>query len=145
MASPADIPLFIFRKTKIPLLHKSMNAYSLRQRTLADNIANADTPGFRRSEVKFEEDLKKVLKGNGVKGARTHEKHFQIGVGNVKDLKPRISLPDDRSLASGKNNVNIDKEMAELAKNSIRFQAASQLMSRTFTKLKSAIRGEAAR
>jgi flagellar basal-body rod protein FlgB len=122
-----------------------MNAYSLRQRSLADNIANVDTPGFQRSEVSFEKDLKKVISGRGVKGATTHDKHIDIGIGNVRDLRPKIQISKDQTLASGKNNVNIDKEMAELAKNSIRFQAASQLMSRTFTKLKSAIRGEAVR
>ena len=142
MAIANNVPLFIFRKTSIPKLHKSLDAYTLRQRSITDNIANVDTPGFRRSEVRFEEDLKKVLNNRGVKGKRTRGKHFQIGVGNLKSLRAKIQIPKDPSIASGKNNVNIDTEMANLAKNAIRFQAASQYISNTFRSLKGAIRGE---
>ena len=141
MAIANNVPLFIFRNTSIPKYHKSLDAYTLRQRTISDNIANVDTPGFRRSEVKFEEDLKKVLTKRGVTGKRTRDKHFKIGVGNLKSLRAKIHIPKDASLASGKNNVNIDTEMANLAKNAIRFQAVSQFMSGTFRRLKSAIRG----
>ncbi len=140
-----DIPSFIFSKTRIPVLHKSLDAYSKRQKSIADNIANINTPGFRRSEVRFEEELKKTLDKEGIQGRRTHEKHMPIGRMDLKDLKPRYVLPDDPTLRSGQNNVDIDQEMAELAKNQIRFQAASQLMAGQFNSLKSAIRGESVR
>jgi len=137
-----DLTAFIFRKTKIPLLHKGLDAYSKRQKSIADNIANVDTPGFRRSEVRFEEDLIKALDKNGVKGYRTHKMHIPIGRLPIEELKPEYVIPDDPSLASGLNNVNIDHEMAELAKNQIRYQGARQLIEGQFNTLKSAIRGE---
>jgi len=140
-----NVPNFIFRKTSAPLLHKALSAYALRQRSISDNIANVNTPGFHRSEVQFEEDLKKVLRQRGVKGKRTHDRHFNIGVTNIAQLKGRVVLSKDPTLASGVNNVDIDKEMVEAAKTAIRFQAAAQRIHGSYSSLQSAIRGEAVR
>ncbi len=140
-----NVPKFIFDKTNMSLLHKGLTAYSMRQKSIADNIANVDTPGFRRSEVTFEEDLKAALEKKRVKGYVTHSKHFQIGRVDIEKVKGRYVIPKDRTLKSGMNNVDIDKEMAELAKNQIRYQGASQLMKSIFNRLKSAIRGEVVR
>lgn len=136
---------FIFSKTKIPVLHKSLDAYAMRQKSISDNIANVDTPGYRRSEVKFEENLKAALDKKGLFGYRTHPKHMRVGKPRIDELKPIPFIPKDESLASGKNNVDIDHEMAELAKNQIRFAYAARFVERSFAKLKSAIRGEPVR
>ena len=141
----ADIPNFIFRKTNIPLLHKGLRAYSMRQKSIADNIANVDTPGFRRSEVTFEEDLKAAFKKKGIGGYVTHENHMPIGGREIEEVKPKYIIPKDPTLASGMSNVDIDKEMAELAKNQIRYQGASILIGNIFSRLRSAIRGESVR
>jgi len=133
---------FIFSKTKIPVLHKSLEAYAMRQKSISDNIANVDTPGYKRSEVAFEEDLKAALDKRGLFGYRTHPKHMRVGKPKLDEVKPVPFIPEDDSLASGKNNVDIDHEMAELAKNQIRFSYAARLMERSFSRLKSAIRGE---
>ena len=140
-----DFPRFIFDKTEIPLLEKGLRAYSMRQKSIADNIANVDTPGFSRSEVNFEEDLKKALEKKGVKGYVTQENHIQIGRVELEKVKPKYEVPKDKTLKSGMNNIDIDKEMAELAKNQINYQSASQLMHTIFSRLRSAIRGEAVR
>jgi len=136
---------FIFSRTKIPILFKSLDAYTMRQRSIADNIANVDTPGYKRSEVAFEEDLKAALDKRGVFGYRTDPRHLPVGRPRIDDIKPTPFIPIDDSLASGKNNVDIDHEMAELAKNQIRFAYAARFMEGTFNRLKSAIRGEPVR
>jgi len=133
---------FIFGRTKLPILEKALNAYALRQKSIADNIANVDTPGYKRSAVRFEEDLKAALDKNAVQGYRTHPNHFRVGKPRIEDVEPVPYIPNDNSLASGKNNVDIDLEMAELAKNQIRFEYAARMMQRGFSKLRSAIRGE---
>ena len=114
----------------------------MRSKSISDNIANVDTPGYQRSAVRFEEDLKAALDKKGVQGYRTHPEHFRIGRPQIEDVKPVPYILRDDTLASGKNNVNIDQEMAELAKNQIRFEYAARLMQRGFNGLKSAIRGE---
>ena len=133
---------FIFNRTKIPLLYKSLYAYTMRQKSISDNIANVDTPGYKRSEVAFEEDLKAALDKKGVSGYRTDPRHMRVGRPRIEDVKPTPFIPKDDSLASGKNNVDIDHEMAELAKNQIRFAYAARFLEGTFKRLKSAIRGE---
>jgi len=133
---------FILKNTNIPLLHKSLDAYTLRQRAIAGNIANVSTPGYRRREVSFEEDLKKALDKRSIKGMTTNKMHIPLGRKPIEKIHPEIIIPDDKSLASGLNNVNIDKEMAEQAKNSIRFSYSSRLTNMAFTKLRSSIRGE---
>jgi len=117
----------------------------MRQKSISDNIANVDTPGYKRSEVAFEEDLKAALDKRGLFGYRTHPKHMRVGKPKLDEVKPVPFIPEDDSLASGKNNVDIDHEMAELAKNQIRFSYAARLMELSFSRLKSAIRGESAR
>lgn len=137
-----NIPDFIFRKTKIPLLYKSMDAYALRQRSISNNIANVSTPGFKRTEVKFEEELLKALRRSATRGVLTHPKHLPVGKPTIERLKPIPFFPKDDSLRSGLNNVDIDREMAELAKNQIRVAYASRLLRGNFNKLRSSIRGE---
>lgn len=133
---------FLLKKTTIPVLTKSLDAYALRQKSIADNIANVDTPGYRRSEVSFEEDLKDALNDRGLFGYRTHENHMRVGQQRIEDLEPIAYIPKDDSMPSGKNNVDIDMENVELAKNQIRFTFAARFIEGTFKRMKSAIRGE---
>lgn len=133
---------FLLGRTNVTILNKSLDAYALRQKSIADNIANVDTPGYKRSAVSFEEDLKNALDKSKLFGYRTHPNHLPIGRQKVEDVEPIAYIPKDDSIPSGKNNVNIDKEMAELAKNDIRFNFAARMLEGTFKRLKSAIRGE---
>ena len=133
---------FIFKRTNVPILNKAMDAYTMRQRAISSNMANVATPGYRRKEVTFEEDLKKALDKNEIKGATTDDRHFPIGRRPIEKVEPAMIVPDDPSLASGLNNVNIEMEMAEQAKNSLRFSFATKLASEEFTDLRSSIRGE---
>lgn len=137
-----EISNFILGRTKLPILEKALDAYAMRGKSISDNIANVDTPGYKRSEVRFEEDLKAALDKRGVFGYRTHPKHFRVGRPRIEDVKPTPFIPEDNSLASGKNNVDIDFEMAELAKNSIRFEYAARMTQKGYNKIRSAIHGE---
>ncbi len=51
----------LFGDRVLPVLGKAMDAYSLRHRVMADNIANANTPGFKRSYVPFESELRELV------------------------------------------------------------------------------------
>jgi len=139
------IKFFLFARTKIPLLEKALDAYSLRQRAIASNIANITTIGYKRVDVKFEEELRKSLGNEFIKGAKTHEKHFSIGVKDFDAVQPETVMepseynPDP--LSSGVNNVDIDYEMAELAKNQIRYKLASRLIAESFRGIQKSIKG----
>jgi len=132
---------FLFKRTTIPLLEKSLDAASWRQRVIATNIANISTPGYKKLKVSFEEDLKRALEERGTEGVVTNPKHIPLGAKRVADVKPRIIRVDGAPLSSGVNNVDIDREMAELVKNQIRYDFAARLIARNFKILKQSIRG----
>jgi flagellar basal-body rod protein FlgB len=133
----------IFKKANIALLDKSLDASALRQQVRARNIANVSTQGYQRREVSFEEELRVAMRGSAPALAVTDPRH--IGQpGGVEKVRPAVQVVDDPSLASGANNVDIDYEMAELAKNQILFETVAQLLAGRFRGLRSAIRGRAA-
>ncbi len=131
----------LFRHTKIPLLSKSLRASAMRQRVRANNIANANTIGYNRLEVRFEEELLKALRGRTLRGKSTHEKHIPVGRPRAEKIEPEIYRPDDPAEPNEINNVDIEYEMAQLAKNQMLYLAAAKFSQRTFTKIKAAIRG----
>ncbi len=139
------LKVFLFNRTKIPLLEKALDAYSLRQRVLASNIANITTIGYKRMDVNFEEELRKSLSDEFIKGVRTNERHFQIGAKEINEVRAEI-VQDEPAfnsdpLASGVNNVDIDYEMVELAKNQIRYKLAVKLIGESFRGIQKAIKG----
>lgn len=111
-------------------LQAGIDAANLRQRAIANNIANSDTPYFKRSEVKFEELLQDEMKGNVsiLSGKTTNEKHIPIGL-NSKTPAAQISTDRNTVMNNNENNVDVDKEMTLLAENQLRYNAYIQQVS----------------
>lgn len=134
----------IFEKTNIPLLSQALTAYSLRQKTIAANIANIATPGYRPQRVSFEEELASAVKGEDVSPRRTHEKHMASDQSLSGESLARIVVDDDeRQLLSGVNTVDIDQQMGELAETQLRYRFAARMLSDTFKAIQKSIRGQA--
>jgi flagellar basal-body rod protein FlgB len=111
------------------VIGKSLDACGMRHRIIADNIANVETPGFTRSEVAFESRLKQALE------TTTGDDAFE----QVDALRPEVE-PDTLSPARPDgNNVSIDKEMTDLTKNTLRYEALVQLMNLKGAQVRSAI------
>ena len=133
-----------FMKTQF-LLGKAMSAETLRHTVITNNIANADTPYFKRSDVTFESELKKALDNKNpypFEAKKTHPKHF--GFHQPKDfmlVEPKIHLEFETVYRNDKNNVDIDKEMVEASKSAMRFNAFTSMMSRNFKKMNMLMRG----
>lgn len=121
------------------LLEKGLDASSKRNNVLANNLANVDTPGFKRSEVVFEYELQKALQQNGISGVMTHEKHIPIGRRSVNEITPEVVLDKSTTMRNDGNNVDIDREMAALAKNTIMYTTLAQEINGEFKKLMTAI------
>lgn len=109
----------LFRKTSVPATSKSLDAGMVRSKVLANNIANATTPGFKRVEVTFENELRKALDETKLKGTRTNKMHMPIGRKDLSRVEPKIYVPNDPTLPGGINNVDIDIENAKLAENQL--------------------------
>jgi flagellar basal-body rod protein FlgB len=123
----------------INLLTKAMNASWKRNEVISNNIANANTPGFKRTDVKFEELLKDYLDGKTLRGTTTHERHMPIGVKNIEQLQYKLEGTEGYSTRRDANNVDIDVEMAELAKNQITFNTLATQINSHFQRLRLAI------
>jgi len=132
----------IFNSSDIPLLTKSLDAGMLRNKAIANNIANVSTPGYKRLEVSFEDELRKALDHGKLKGTRTDEKHLDIGKLDISSLSPKIKKPNDPTLPSGVNNVDIDAEMSKLAENQILYNFSAKFLSGKFKKLNAAIQAK---
>ena len=119
----------------------------MRHKAIATNLANITTPGYRAQTVVFEERLASAMQAPGFKGATTHPHHIPIGSQGVASVRPGVEQPPaDANLqgdaaASGMNNVDLDQEMAELAKNQIRFRFSSRILGDTFRGIQKSIRG----
>jgi len=139
----------LFEKTRIPTLHTALSAYALRNKVISSNIANINTIGYKAKSVTFEDELSGAMQESRVVGAQTDRRHMAIGRGGPSENTARVvnGVPEGSQandpLASGVNNVEIDHEMAELAKNQIRFKFSAKLIGETFRGIQKSIRGQA--
>ena len=124
----------------LKILEKSLDASLLRNEVIAQNIANVDTPGYKKRTVKFEEYLANALKGSNFKGFKTHSKHISIGGDNVDSIDIKVTQDyKELSMRLDGNNVDIEAEMAAMAKNTIQYNTLVQSLNSRFKSLKSVI------
>jgi len=110
----------------IELLEAGLRAESLRQKAIANNVANLETPGYRRIDVKFEELLAKALDSSS-------------GSGDVTEIEPQIYQPKQTAVKSNGNDVNFEVEVGEMVKNTIRHKAYIRLLSKKFKQIELAL------
>jgi flagellar basal-body rod protein FlgB len=123
----------------IDLTAKVMDFQLQRQNIVSANMANINTPGYKARTLEFEKDLQAAL-GLSEAGAvaRTHPEHFplafsadQTEASVAKSLTPRV--------VQGVDNVDLDKEMAAMAKNNLLYNTLATVMQKNFTGLKQVI------
>ena len=124
---------------QLSVLEQGINASSLRHKVLSNNIANVNTPGFKKSEVVFEDLLQEELETTGLSLTRTSGNHLSGRVS--QGAKPLINTINSTSFRTDGNNVDIDVEMANLAKNNIYYNALVNQLSKHLNNIKSAING----
>lgn len=109
-------------------LGRGLDAAWTKNEVISGNIANVDTPGYKRRVVEF---------GNLLEEASSN---LKSGANSTPGVKITIDNSTD-SLRTDGNNVNIDTEMVELAKNSIYYNLLSQKVTGEIQKIESAIKG----
>jgi flagellar basal-body rod protein FlgB len=108
----------------IDFLEKSLEYRKIRQDLIASNIANADTPFYKSRDIRFEEALKNELekKEKKLPLAKTNSLHLD-GIDNINESKPIIFFRDGHLTRNDGNDVDIDIETTEMAKNTIMYNA----------------------
>jgi flagellar basal-body rod protein FlgB len=131
----------LFKSASFNLIERSLDATALRQKVTANNIANADTPNFKRSEVKFEQLLQNEMNSSRINGFRTNHRHFEIGLPGSSKVAAQIHTDESSILNNNKNNVDIDAEMSQLAKNQLNYNTLIQQISHQLKQTRTAIGG----
>lgn len=132
----------------------AMDGLMKKQKVLSANIANAEVKGYQRQDVSFESKLKSILEvedeqqrlkeANSTLTTKSRDAAF-MGAADLSyhasakalearrayaEYTPDIKSDDSPAIAADGNNVNIEKEMVEMAKNSSKFMVLSELQSR---------------
>lgn len=94
-----------------------LNLLSVRQKLVASNIANVDTPGYQTKDIDFQQEFLSLAHG----------------------AQPTIYEPTGLAASNDGNNVNIDEQARLLAENAIRFQFVSMQAKGTFKDIRMAI------
>jgi flagellar basal-body rod protein FlgB len=118
----------------LQVLTKSMDMYLLRHSVTADNIANAETPGFKARKVDFEDALSKAVE--------TNEMGMDIDESALRGVQAKIYENAESEVGQDLNTVDMDKEMADMTKNETKYSATTQTIQKKFSILKYAIMGE---
>jgi flagellar basal-body rod protein FlgB len=111
---------------RIAILEAGLKAASVKQSVIANNIANADTPGFKRSDVRFGSLLAKAL---------------EDGDAELAGLEPEVYQPLKTQAGDNGNDTNVDLEIGELIKNSSQYKINMRLMNKLYKQLEQAIGG----
>lgn len=110
------------------ILNKMINFSALKQKVIANNIANVNTPGYQRLEVNFDRKLEEAIKTNE----------------SINDIKVQVDVTKDKSSNTIRrkdgNSVDIDREVSELMQNSLSYNVYLEIMAKKFKIMKQAMR-----
>jgi flagellar basal-body rod protein FlgB len=111
----------------IEALEAGLRATSLRQALIANNIANLDTPGYRRKDVQFKEVLAKAM---------------DTGEADLDELNPKIVTPNETEVNAQGNDVDLDTEMGEMLKNSGQYKLFVRMLAKVYQRMNIAMQVE---
>jgi flagellar basal-body rod protein FlgB len=123
----------------LDILHRSMDVAMLRQDVIADNIANADTPNFKRTFVNFESQLASALSSERppmLQAAMTHERHipFYQPV-DYRSVQPQRQLDYLTTSDNNGNNVDIEEESMNYLNNQLMYTLMTDSVNQQFQRV----------
>lgn len=124
----------------INLKSKALDGSWLRNSLITNNLANVNTPGFKRDDVDFQQVLRDFLGTGNLPMVRTNAKHLPLGQDAAENMTFNVNKESGTSVRRDENNVNVDTEMAELAKNQIYYTAVVDSINSDIRRLRTAIR-----
>ncbi|HYH05341.1 MAG TPA: flagellar basal body rod protein FlgB [Bacillota bacterium] len=120
-------------------LERALDFAAMRSELLSQNIANVNTPNYKRSDVDFAAIFQETVAQNQIPLARTNGRHL---MNTPTELgKPRIVTEQDSIGRNDGNNVDVEYEMAQITENSMYYQSLTSLWKREMSKLKMVIQG----
>lgn len=121
-------------------LGSSINFRSLKQDVTASNIANAETPGYKAKKMDFEQALSRAVDIYGLgKMSVEHPDHFAMNGNSISSVRADVYENPDITVTNDGNTVDLEREMAELAENTIMYKAAVELINKKLAGLAYAV------
>jgi flagellar basal-body rod protein FlgB len=109
------------------LLESGLKLSTVKQKVIANNLANLETPGYRRSAVSFESKLSEAL---------------QDGSRDLNDVQAAIIKPMNTEVSDEGNDVNLDLELGGLIKNTSQYKLYMRMLAKTYQQMTMAMSGE---
>lgn len=119
----------------ISMTSKSLEFLWAKQLTIAHNLSNVDTPGYKSKYVTFEDEFKNRLKLARASGNAAH-------IRSIIDNSSYTVNETESSARLDENNVNADAEEVEMARAQLQYQYVLNAMNSDFSRLRSVIRGQ---
>ncbi|HUW66317.1 MAG TPA: flagellar basal body rod protein FlgB [Spirochaetia bacterium] len=120
----------LFDSNVIQALTDTLNAASVRQQVIANNIANAETPGFKRSDTRFSDMLAQALGQPAGKIPLSQDNTRDMGgAPSLQDLAPQVVTDYTTAGQLNGNNVDMDVEQSNMATNTLLYDTAAQELS----------------
>ncbi|MWV43556.1 flagellar basal body rod protein FlgB [Paenibacillus sp. HJL G12] len=132
----------LLNSTSFQRMEAGLQAANIRQNVISNNIANEETPYFKRSEVSFESLLQQEMNGSmpQLRGKITDPRHFAIGP-TSSIPEPVVTMDQSTSMNNNLNNVDVDSEMANLAANQIQYNSYIQQINEQIKMMRVAVEG----
>ncbi|WP_429876346.1 flagellar basal body rod protein FlgB [Fictibacillus sp. NRS-1165] len=124
----------MFTSPIFQMLERGLDAAALRQETISDNLANINTPNYKAKKVQFQTELDGCLSAY-----RTSSRHIPFNQSSGQSMT--VARDNSTMMNNNGNNVDLDKEMTDLAKNEILNQALVQRLNGKFNSLQMVIKG----
>ena len=130
----------------VDLLHRSLDAETVRRQVIANNIANAGVPNFKRSTVNFESELKRALESERRRPALelnlTHPSHIpNWRERDYRDVQIRRVLDYTSTYSNNGNNVDPEQEFMLSVQNQMRYALFAQSVGFEFSQVNMILRG----
>jgi flagellar basal-body rod protein FlgB len=120
-------------------LGTALNMRLLKHNITSSNIANAETPGYHAKKIDFEAALARALDIDGLRGMSTSSpEHFVVG-GPSARVRPDIYENPEGAINNDGNTVDLEREMSNLAENTIMYKAALTLINKKLAALRYAV------
>lgn len=126
----------MFDEISEPLLHQALDGLAARQRVTANNLANADTPGYHAQEIRFEETFQAALRAipaQEIRLVQTDARHLSL---KQPDVPPFAVYTLPGQMRNDRNGVDLEQEVTRMAQAHLSYTALSQQMAGNFEELK---------
>ncbi len=131
----------MFDNINFEIIPNTMDALSLRQNVISQNIANYETPGYKRKYVDFENELQKALSEDSALTLKVNKDQHINNTLSLEKIQPNIQIDDSKSLRDDGNNVDPDMELIRMTQNTLKYNTLSRLMTYAIQRYETAIRG----